>query len=686
MVVATVLAVIVLWPLRGVLEAAPLVLFAASLVLFLAPGLLVTRWVFAPGQLSAPALLPVAFVISTGLFAGAGVPVLMLGLSMNSYLLVAGGVLAAFLLVGTLAAFYGVGPVKETTASYGPPAGILWVPFVLLAGVLAFLSRMKVPHFYDDMWVYISYVRDFVTSANLAQYEPYFGNEAGLTRLKINGWLLEQAALARISGVDAIEMVLWYLNPTLTVVCLLAFYALARVLFESERAAVMAGCVFAAFLLANVGGTVHLVGGEFVARLAEDKYAARFLFLPVALMVAVLFLRYRRSSYLLLFAFLCWSVVGVHPIGLALIGLSMAGFGLVYLAANRRDRGSWWSIFKLGMAGLSVGLLPLMLVPVTGVPLTDLLKAADINSGDPRVLANMVFVRPERQRIVEFADGSYIMHPAFVLDPVILAAFVLGVPFLLWRVRRDMVAQLLLGTLVFTAGLVYIPPITTFVGDNLILPGQIHRLTWAISLAAVLTVGWMAWEAIRYAQARLGGSRIARQIAGALPLVVVAVSLGVAAPTAVTGAEEVVLGNRTEPEGIGHGFDPVFPWMRDNIEEESVVFARDHLNTLIPAWSANANVVSLRAGLVYEVLPDLQRRTGGAIVVPQGARDMQEFYSGVSLERAIELLRRQNADYLLVYPDTPFEEYFQQSPEFTLMDTPSEVYSLYRVDLEGDGP
>ncbi len=683
---AAVLAVVALWPLGDVLEAMPLVLFLSVLGLFLVPGFLLARWVFAAGQLSAPASLPVAFAVSTGLFAVTGVPILMLGLSIEVYLLAAGGVLAAFLLAGAFAALYGEGPAKKTVDPYGPPAGLLWVPFALLAGSLAFLSRMKVPHYYDDMWVYIAYVRDFVGSGSLAQHEPYFGNETGLTRLKINGWLLEQAALARLSGVDAIDLVLWYLNPTLAVVCLLAFYALARVLFQSERAAVMAGCVFAVYLLGNLGGSVHIVGGEFVARLAEDKYAARFLFLPVILMVAVLFLRHRRLSYLVLFAFLCWSVVGVHPIGLALAGLSMAGFGLVYLAANRRNRGSWWGVFRLGVAGLSVGLLPLMLVPLTGERLTNLLKAADINSGNPRVLANMVFVRPERQRIVEFADGSYIMHPAFVLDPVILAAFVLGIPFLLWRVRRFISAQLLLGALVLTAGLVYIPPVATFVGNNVVLPGQLHRLTWVISLAAVLTVGWMAWEAVRYAQARLGGSRIARQIAGALPLVVVAVSLGVAAPTAVTGAEEVVLGNRTEPGGVGHGFDPVFPWMRDNIEEESVVFARDHLNTLIPAWSANANVVSLRAGLVYEVLPDLQRRTGGAIVMPQGARDVQEFYSRVSLERARELLRRQNADYLLVYPDTPLEGYFGQSPEFTLMDTPSEVYSLYRVDLQGNGP
>jgi hypothetical protein len=57
----------------------------------------------------------------------------------------------------------------------------------------------------------------------------------------------------------------------------------------------------------------------------------------------------------------------------------------------------------------------------------------------------MIFVSPERHRIFEFADGSYMMHPSLVLNPVLLTAFVLGIPFLLWRVRDSLAAQLLLG-------------------------------------------------------------------------------------------------------------------------------------------------------------------------------------------------------------------------------------------------
>ena len=38
----------------------------------------------------------------------------------------------------------------------------------------------------------------------------------------------------------------------------------------------------------------------------------------------------------------------------------------------------------------------------------------------------MIFVSPERNRIHEFADGSYIMHPSLLLDPVIATAFLIA--------------------------------------------------------------------------------------------------------------------------------------------------------------------------------------------------------------------------------------------------------------------
>ena len=98
----------------------------------------------------------------------------------------------------------------------------------------------EAPSSYDDIWVYLSWVRDFADSERLALVDPYFGERiAEFSRAKVNGWLLEQAALSRVSGLDTIELVLRYLTPTLVVVALLMVYALALAILKSERAAVL---------------------------------------------------------------------------------------------------------------------------------------------------------------------------------------------------------------------------------------------------------------------------------------------------------------------------------------------------------------------------------------------------------------------------------------------------------------
>lgn len=668
--------------LRGVSVAAP-VRFLCAAALFMAPGGMISRWYFREWSAGA-AVVPVAFAISAGMFGILGVPMLMLNTSLDLYLILCGVIVGAFLVAGIARTFAGASlDVEKGDVQAEDSAGLLWAPFALLAAALAFVSWTKIPNVYDDMWVYLSYVRAFLGDEPLARYEPYFGELTGLARLKINGWMLEQAALARVSGLDPVEMVIKYLNPALVVVALLAFYSLARTLFRSALAAVLASCLYALYFLVQLSESVLPAGSEFAVRLAEDKYAARFLFLPIALAAAVLFLRSHRRRYLVAFGFLCWAVVTVHPIGIAVVGVAMAGFGIVYLAVNWRERGAWVRIFALGAAGASVGLLPLLLVPATGVPLADLLRASDISSGDPKVLANMVFVKPWRKKILEFDDGSYIMHPALLLDPTVLVALTLGLVFLLWRLRRSMTAQLLLGTLVFVAVVDYVPRIATFVGDTFILPWQLHRLAWALSLAAMLTVCWMVWELVRYTQSRMAGSESARRAGRLLPVLLIVVLMAAATPAAVAGARDLALGNRVQPGGVGLGFDPIFPWMRDNIDEPSVVLAPDGENTLIPAWSNEVNVVSLRGGLLFPVLDDLKARTDGAVKAPQGSIDVRKFYSTPEVEPKLEILRRYEVDYVMVFDGSPLEEQIQGIPGIEpVQGAPEERYSLYSVDLK----
>ncbi|MGH3087285.1 MAG: DUF6077 domain-containing protein [Rubrobacteraceae bacterium] len=668
-------------PFRGAFTTLPEVLLVSALVLFMAPGALFTRW-FLGEYFSGAASLPAAFVLSTGAFALLSVPMLILQSSLETYLRASGALVAASLLAAALVALR-----RERTAESGNTVsdrgGLMWVPFAALAAALAYICQLNAPSSYGDIWVYLAWIREYLGGGGLASTEPYFGEEVGLSRARINGWLAEQAALSRISGIDPVDLLFSYMNPALVVVALLAFYALARALFESEKAALFCGCLYALFFLVHLDATRLSFGGEFTQRLIEDKLAARFLFLPMALAFAAAFLKGGGRVYFLCFAFVCCAVMVVHPVGLAMIGISMAGFGILYLAFNVRSREAWGRVSAMGFAGLAVVGVPAVSVFVaTGAPLTDVLADSDINSGDPDVLRNMIFVQPHRGRIFEFADGSYMMNPSLILDPAIAAAFLLGVPFLLWRLRRSMAAQLLLGTMLLTTALVYAPPVATFLGENVVLPGQIWRLAWPIPLAALLALGWLGWEVVSRAGAALGGFRPTRPLARALPLLLVAALAVAAVPQARSGVE-LIQSYKEETRSAGvEPADPIFHWLRNEAASPVVVLAPDVESARIPAFSSEANVVSRRGGLVLEVLPELEQRAGGPIEVPQGSLDVREFFGGTSLRNGVEILRRHDVDYVVVQSGSGLDRGLDDLPGFEPVSEPSERYNVYGVDLQ----
>ncbi len=689
---------LVLGPLRDVFEAAPLVRFLAAFALFLAPGAMVWRR-FLSGRLPDVTGVPAAFVVSSGTFALLAVPLLITHRSLNLYIWITGAVVISSLVWAAIRILIGGaresspdseldrGPADRMPADHaaesGSPLGrgLLWLCFLGLGGVLASVSRARGAGLYGDIWVYLAYIRDYLSTDRLALWEPYLGGELGVSRASINGWLLEQAALSRVSGVDPIALVFEHLNPALICVALMSFYALARVLFENRTAALVAGCGFALFYLIYLFPSTLTPGGEFAARQVEDKFATKYVFLPMALAAAAAFLRSRKIPYAALFALICWSVMAIHPVGLATIGLSMTGFAIVYLTANWRSPGEWLRVVGLGAAGAGVLALPALYVFTTGESLADVLKEADINSNDPDVLANMVFARPERQRILELGQDSYIMHPALLLNVVLLIALVVGIPFLISKLGESLAAQLLFGTLLISLLVCYVPPVATFVGNNVVVPGQLWRLAWPIPLAALATLGWVIWEAARATGAFLRNHGTPVLVVGLVPVVAVVALMLATAPFTVSGVRGMYAADEAA-EAENPRTAPIFPWMRDNITGESVILAPEEVNVTIASWSASANVVNYRGNLILDVLPALERYSDGQINVPQSARDVRAFYTTSTVQEGMEILRRHEVDYIMVYKNSGLEQQVESLPGFTLVRTPGEVFSLYAVNRE----
>ncbi len=701
-VVLCLVILILLGPLRGFMTGLPpLVAFLGSFVLLTAPGALLVRW-FARGLFPGPALIPAAVTLGMGLYGLVGVPALLLHVSLNFYLAVCGVILALFLTAATLVATtLTARPPDDHPASDGSggtePGGTepgvtdaglhwdslwLWPVFVLLGGALVFLAG-DAPWIDGDTWNYLAWVRDYLESGRLAAVNPYFGTETGPSRILINGFFLEQAALARVSGLDPISLAIQYLSPTLAAVSLLALYALGRQLF-GPGPALVAGCFYALFLLVNIGGELPLFGKEFLVRIIQDKGVARFIFMPVALCFAVGYLQKRRFRHLLIFGFLCWASVSMHPAGLAIIGISVSGYGLLHVVRNVGSLAAWKGATALALALLSILVVPAGYVLATGRALSSTLYSADIGDSDPVVLANQVFVREEWMNIFVLENGSYIMHPSLVLNPAIATAYVLGVPFLPWRMRSGgAAAQLLLGMLLVATVACYVPPVATFLGDKVVAPGQLHRLSWPIPLAAFLTLGWMLWELVRWPVEQIGGTNGAAKF---VPPVVLLLVCGLAAAVLPRGVSEIDGTYGYEGNFIGKPafqdirLDPAFHWMGRNITKPSVVLAPDFDNIVIPAYSAEANVISFRGQPVIDNLEDLERVSGQNVEVPQSSLDVRAFYQNATPEERRGILRRYEVDYVLVPAANPLTSLLDGTPGLSRLDTPGGRYVLFAVD------
>jgi hypothetical protein len=118
------------------------------------------------------------------------------------------------------------------------------------------------------------------------------------------------------------------------------------------------------------------------------------------------------------------------------------------------------------------------------------------------------------------------------------------------------------------------------------------------------------------------------------------------------------------------------------------VLAPDLENTCIPAYSATANVVSLRGGSILGVLPELEERTGGRVEIPEGVMDVWYFFHNPTEKEMVGILRRNDVDYVMVHRRSRLDERIEGLPYFLAVDSPRRAYALYAVDhpkLDGFG-
>jgi len=110
------------------------------------------------------------------------------------------------------------------------------------------------------------------------------------------------------------------------------------------------------------------------------------------------------------------------------------------------------------------------------------------------------------------------------------------------------------------------------------------------------------------------------------------------------------------------------------------VFAPDTQNDCIPAYSAKANVVSVRGSQVLVHLQALERRAGRKIKVSQRALDERTFFRGATPQERGRILRHYKVDYVIAYEDSPTDERLRHLPGLVAVEMPDEYFDLYRVE------
>ncbi|MDP8974706.1 MAG: tetratricopeptide repeat protein, partial [Actinomycetota bacterium] len=269
---------------------------------------------------------------------------------------------------------------------------------------------------------------------------------------------------------------------------------------------------------------------------------------------------------------------------------------------------------------------------------------------------------------IQTVGGQYIVDPVFLLNPAVLAAYVLGVPFLVLRVRQSAAAQLLLGTLLFVPIVCFVPPIANFAGE-VIGPWILPRLAWPIPLAAVIVLGWLLWEGLTYAKRRLveSGSRTERLAGVLLAPLLVFCGLVAAAPHSIAQLETADQSGEVPEEEVSCS-DPVFAWMDDGLPSSSTVLAPDEENSCIMARASTVNILSYR-----KQKPGRQEFK----VI------LERFYDAATLDTdKIRTLRYYGVDYIMFPREEELGEQMRHRPNgFTEVEIPGDKYVLYEVDL-----
>jgi hypothetical protein len=441
-----------------------------SLGLFLVPGRLVSMATGTGSGRPPSERLSIDFVSSIAVLIPALALPAALGLPLGAFV---PAYITTILVLATAAALFR----RRSDERQGPTearAGTLVVTLVVLLAILiAGAAWALTPTGSVDRWWYLAYIRSYMQSPVVSLAEPFLGSGHSPPRFAFNSWLMMMAVWADRAAVSPIWLYERASAPGLVPVAFSALILLARSVFGPGRLP---------WLAALAGGLLWTGGSLFpvVTRLPEDKLFAVMIVLPVVTAAFVSRLAGGWRRWLIVLALASAVLATTHALIYAIALVTLLPFALLMVWSERSKR----SVAGLALAVIMAGAI---------YPAWTGLAAHSQLENDGASLANrdhpVVRVHWSRGRLVEFADGTYMVKPRLLLHPLMILALV-SLP-LVWR-RRPTERMFLLPATLVPLAIAFIPPLAVLAG-RFIFPWMVYRLLWAIpfTLLLALAIDWV---------------------------------------------------------------------------------------------------------------------------------------------------------------------------------------------------
>jgi hypothetical protein len=359
---------------------------------------------------------------------------------------------------------------------------VLVMLLIVLGGIVTtpFWAKNRVSGDFDD-WTYMAYARDYVGADHMNQHEPFFGtDDAPTPRMRDNVWVLTQALVSDTSGMPPNEVLLEYMRPMLTVLVLLATFALTWTLFKHTTIALLAMAFQVGYALIDLSPHEGM-GRNLFVRISEDKMIGAFMLFPIGLVFVARFIEKRSPASVVGFTLIVLAISLVHPVPLAFLAITIGAFAALRLLQDRDVR--------------SAAMLALLLVPVGAGSIWPLVQRQLLHGTAPQLFGTEESAITFRDafRFTKLGHGLLIGNYHMIVNPVVIAAIMLAP--LAWLLARRRLGNEMLAAMTGGALIVFFVPLIATPLAKVMTPQTLWKVPWMIPVGPILA--YLTFEGTR---------------------------------------------------------------------------------------------------------------------------------------------------------------------------------------------